>query len=332
MIADAAWQGRSGRLNKGKLGNDPSWLDYARDIGHMINTFRPPPPLVGMGHSFGAAAMVNASLFNPRLFSTLVLLDPVISQYASTPAPLSQSPAGASAYRRDVWPSREVAAASFAKSPFYKTWDKRALERWIQYGLVEGEKEGEVVLLTSRNQEVFTFLRPSWPAWDAQGKAVVKPHLVPDMPRPSVDELQKDKHLTTYPFYRPEPPFTLTRLPHVRPSVFYVLGGKSNVCTPELQRRRMEITGSGLSGSGGAKEGRVAEVIDENSGHLVPMENPRFCSQQVVQWVKGEVERWWEQEQEYEVWASGSEEQRTVLSEEFKNHIGKPAREPKAKI
>ncbi|EQL04023.1 hypothetical protein OCS_00270 [Ophiocordyceps sinensis CO18] len=38
-ISDAAWQGRSGLLNQGKLGNDPSWHDYSRDMLQLITTF-----------------------------------------------------------------------------------------------------------------------------------------------------------------------------------------------------------------------------------------------------------------------------------------------------
>jgi len=54
-IADVAQQGQSGILNEGFLGNDPSWIDHARDLLHMINLKRDqmPRPLVGIGHSMG---------------------------------------------------------------------------------------------------------------------------------------------------------------------------------------------------------------------------------------------------------------------------------------
>ena len=42
----------------------------------MINVFRMPRPLFAIGHSFGANAIVHASLLHPRLFIGLTLLDP----------------------------------------------------------------------------------------------------------------------------------------------------------------------------------------------------------------------------------------------------------------
>ncbi|PHH70769.1 hypothetical protein CDD83_5349 [Cordyceps sp. RAO-2017] len=143
-IADAAWQGRSGLLNDGKLGDDPSWLDYARDIVHLVNTFRPPRPLVGVGHSFGANALTNAALLHPRLFAALVLLDPVIGYFDSSPAYLAASPASLSVRRRDRWPSRRVAADAFHRSAYYRAWDPRVLDLWVRHGLrpVHGSGSG----------------------------------------------------------------------------------------------------------------------------------------------------------------------------------------------
>ncbi|KAI0543193.1 hypothetical protein GGR58DRAFT_451075 [Xylaria digitata] len=79
-IADVAYQGQSGLLNKDRLGNDPSWYDHARDLLYMTNVFRAemPRPIIGIGHSFGGSILTCLSLIHARLFSTLILLDPVI--------------------------------------------------------------------------------------------------------------------------------------------------------------------------------------------------------------------------------------------------------------
>src|SRR5690606_4307172 len=79
----------------------------------------------------------------------------------------------------------------------------------------------EVTLTTSKHQENFTFFRPTHPAYDARGEKVVRRDLVPDLDPKGVEK--------TYPFYRPEPALTLSRLPALRPSVFYILGGTSNL-------------------------------------------------------------------------------------------------------
>ncbi|RSL96003.1 hypothetical protein CEP52_011737 [Fusarium oligoseptatum] len=330
-IADAAWQGQSGLINKDALGNDPSWLDYARDILQMINTFRPPPPIMAVGHSFGANALTNVALLHPRLFTSLVLLDPVISHFASTPVVKGFGPAAISTYRREVWPSRAEAAASFSRSPFYQAWDPRVLQRWVDYGIRQVPGEESVTLTTTKHQEVFTFLRPSWDAYDAQGKQLINPDLAPDLD-PSLNE-----HWPTYPVYRPEGPNTLARLPHVRPSVLYVFGGSSDLSPQELQGEKMKLTGSGVGGSGGEARGRVKKVVGEQYGHLIPMEDPRFCASAAAEWIKAEVERWWADERKYHEWTLKSTEEKTTISDEFKKYVGKPGGrrtkdQPKAKI
>ncbi|KAJ3536266.1 hypothetical protein NM208_g6802 [Fusarium decemcellulare] len=186
LVADAAWQGQSGIINKDSLGNDPSWLDYARDILQMINTLQPPLPIIAMGHSFGANALTNVALIHPRLLTSLILLDPVISYFSAIPDPTIPSPASISMSRREVWPSRAEATATFHRSPFFKTWDPRVVDRWINYGITDVPGKEEVTLTTTKHQEVFNFLRPSWDAYDAQGKKLLRPELVPDLnPTPS---------------------------------------------------------------------------------------------------------------------------------------------------
>src|SRR6266516_6371983 len=162
---------------------------------------------------------------HPRLFATLVLLDPVIHTYSSVPPASGESPAQRSTFRRDIWPSRAAAAEGYAKSKFYQTWDPRVTERQIKYGLrdlptaiyplpvVHGE-ETPVTLSTTKHQEVFTFLRPNYEGSGHEGRRVDrKKH--PDV-HPGLD--------TIYPFYRPEVPRIYFRLPEVRPSVLYVFG------------------------------------------------------------------------------------------------------------
>ncbi|PTD04480.1 Abhydrolase domain-containing protein mpaH [Fusarium culmorum] len=314
-IADTAWQGQSGLINQDAIGNDPSWLDYARDILHMINTFRPPPPIMAMGHSFGANALTNVALLHPRIFTSLVLLDPVISHFASTPGASSAGPAAASMVRREVWPSRAEAAASFGRSAFYKTWDPRVLQRWIDFGIRNIPGQESVTLTTTKHQEIFTFLRPSWPAYDSQGKDIIHPEHTPDL------DTSLNRRWSTYPVYRPEGPNTVARLPNVRPSVLYVFGGKSN-------DEKMAITGTGVGGSGGEAQGRVKKVVGENNGHLVPMEDPRMCASAAADWIEAELKRWWVDERSYEEWSSKSKEDKTTVSDEFQKYIGKPAPRP----
>ncbi|PKS11431.1 hypothetical protein jhhlp_003194 [Lomentospora prolificans] len=271
IICDAAWQGQSSILNASKLGNDPGWLDYSRDI--------------------------------------------------------NQSPAAHSFRRRDVWPSREDAAKSFAKSPFYQTWDPRVLQAWVNHGLTDiaPGKSKEVTLTTTKHQEVFTFLRPTWTAFDPSGEKLVD--------RTKAPELDIEKNFPVYPFYRPEPSLTLSRVPSIRPSVLYVLGGKSNLSHPPSLSNRLRTTGAGVGGSGGVLYGRVRQVILPEQGHLVPMENPGDCARLGAEWISQEITRWKEGEaKEFEEWKAKSLKEKTVLDEEWGTRLGVPPRKPKAKI
>ncbi|KAF4634054.1 hypothetical protein G7Y89_g4067 [Cudoniella acicularis] len=176
----------NGVLNEQLLGDDPSWFDHSRDLLHMINIHRAsmPMPILGMGHSFGGNILCNLAFMHPRLLSTVILMDPVIQQHAS--APKGPSPARSSAFRRDLWPSREEAIAAFRKSKFYSTWDPRVFDRWCKYGIRETptniypNEKGAVTLTTTKNHECFTFMRPSWEGVAPDGATVLRRELVPD--------------------------------------------------------------------------------------------------------------------------------------------------------
>lgn len=264
---------------------------------------------------------------HPRLLSGLVLIDPPIWL---SPTELGFDPnnffARLSSFRRDVWPSRADAAASFKKSKLYKSWDERVFDRWIEHGLRglpaklypedqrKYSKDNPVTLSTSKHQEVFTFVRPNFAGLDASGSPIVNRQTHPDL---------NPEGSTNYPFYRPEPHDTFRNLPHLRPSVLYIFGGKSSLSHPRLRQRKMETTGAGIGGSGGAKEGRVKEVIFENIGHLLPMDGPNECSQAAVDFLAPEIQRWRREEAEFrKKWSEKGKEETTMLTEEWRKHLG----------
>ncbi|OAA70252.1 hypothetical protein ISF_02226 [Cordyceps fumosorosea ARSEF 2679] len=304
-IADCAWQGQSGILNKAKLGDDPGWFDYSRDMLQLINHFRPPRPLLGVGHSFGACALVKLSLFHPRLFSGLVLVDPVIATHHPSFLAAYLQPPTMSARRRDLWPSRAAAAAALRRSPFYQTWDPRVFDRWIAHGLTPTtEGEGEVTLTTTKHQEVFTFSRPSFHAVTADGSGV-EVDLVPDM--------DTSRGVMT-PVYRPEPGAVFDQLPHLRPPALWVFGGASYMSTESMREEKVSATGVGLGGSGGVKAGRVKEVVGEEWGHLIPLEAPAFVGRAAAAAAAEAVGRWREEERAYEAWAARPLEDKARIS------------------
>ncbi|KIX04650.1 uncharacterized protein Z518_05520 [Rhinocladiella mackenziei CBS 650.93] len=333
-IADVAQQGQSSVLNEELLGNDPNWNDHPRDLLHLINWKRDqmPRPLIGIGHSMGGNHLVNLAYIHPRLLTTLVLIDPVIQVYSSVAPEAGPSPARLSSFRRDVWPSREDAAQSFKTSKFYQAWDPRVLDCWIKYGLrdmptllhpAEKNKPGPppVTLTTPLHQEVFTFLRPNYEGNGYQGKAVNRkthPDLNPSLP-------------TIYPFYRAEGPQAFFRLEELRPSVLYIFGGRSDVGTPEACKAKMDRTGVGVGGSGGAAAGRVRSVLFEDIGHLIAMEAVERTADHASEWIGSEMTRWKEDEAEHErYWNSKSLIEKQTIDDQWKKMIGGPmTRKPK---
>lgn len=262
---------------------------------------------------------------HPRLFSTLILLDPVIQREPVTSgAPGGPSLAQLSSFRRDIWPSRAEAAQWFRKSKFHQAWDERVLDRWIEHGLrdlptkvypqspFEGSTETPVTLATSKHHEVFTFIRPSFECSDTDGNPSVNRQRFPDM-----------GNETIYPFYRPESAVVFRHLPHLRPSVLYIFGGQSFISPPERRRQKMETTGTGVGGSGGAQEGRVLETVLEHVGHLIPMEAVDECAQKTADFLAPELQRWRETQDAFrKAWAEKEHRQKFTIPEEWKTHLG----------
>ena len=204
-----------------------------------------------------------------------------------------------STLRQDIWPSWEEAEAAFRKSKFYRKWDSRVLERWLQYGLREvptalypslsSTPEGAVTLTTSKHQEAWSYARP---CFDVQVQDDVLSNnrvLYPDLDISA---------LRTHPFYRPESNLTLSSLPMVRPSVLYVFAQQSFMSSPSIQDEKMALTGSGIGGSGGAKEGQVEKVVLSGVSHLLTMEAVITCAEVATNWLNRRLKQFKSEEQE----------------------------------
>jgi len=233
-----------------------------------------------------------------------------------------------STFRRDLWPSREAAVTSFNKSAFYKSWDPRVLKRWNKFGLrvtptviyPETLTPG-VTLSTTSAQEVFTYGRPNYELYGVAGKPIN---------RTTHADIEPISYDSTYKFYRSEMGLVYRRLPEVRPSVLYVRGGISTVGTDESHGARVSCTGTGIGGSGGEEEGRVAGVIFEGVGHLVPMEAPDRTAQVAAEWIGRQVNRLMKEEARWQRWwDSRSSKQKQEIDDVWRENIGGPPKRAK---
>ena len=342
-IADVAQQGMSGVLNEDKLGNDPSWYDHSRDLLYMVNHFRKEMsrPLVGIGHSMGGNVLVSLAYMHPRLLTSLVLIDPVIyNGFPVDPDGSHFAYPQASTFRRDRWPSRSEAALAVRKSKFYQSWDPRVLDLWIKHGLRSlptaiypkehggfdrsGNDDSPVTLTTTKHQEVFTFLRPNFDGVDVNGNPIVNSRTHPDLDMKALD---------IYPFYRPEPTAVFTDLPRLRPGTLYIFGGRSDLSPPDLRKQKMERTGTGVGGSGGAKAGKVKEVVLEDVGHLVPMEAVARSASAAAEWLTSDLRRWESEEADFKrEWEAKEKRAKFTINEEWKKHVGGDPRRKSEKL
>lgn len=263
----------------------------------MINHFRKamPRPLVGIGHSMGGCQIANLALIHPRVFASVLLIDPVIQHELNPRA--NMSPAQASTLRRDWWPSRQAAAEAFLRNPFYRSWDPRVFSLWMQHGLRDvptetypeaaaassrGSHEGApVTLTTTKHQEVFTFLRPL----QYEGS--------------EGSTLSRSTHADAFgtapgagaDFYRPEPIQVFHALPQLWPSCLYIFAEHSDLSSAESRRLKMERTGKSTGGSGGVADGLVKEVVIAGAGHFVAFEKPAEVAAAMGQWLDVEMPR-----------------------------------------
>lgn len=340
-IADVAHQGYSSVLNEDKIGNDPSWLDHSRDLLHMVNTFsrQMPRPIIGVAHSMGGCQLANLALLHPRLFESLILIDPVIQGKVSLIG--NVSPAFASANRRDLWPSRAEAAKSFKKSKFYQAWDPRVLDRWVEHGLRDGPtklypnaKQGEVTLTTTKHQEVMVFLRPNFKNRSGETEPDSADFTLsnPKLNRRTHADLTPDEQ-PQHPFYRGESTIVFNQLPALRPSVFYVFGSLSSLTNDAIIEEKLSRTGTGVGGSGGRTEGRVASVTLQDVGHLIPMERVEESADHIGKWIGKEMVRFWDwEEKTRDEWGSKKGIERSVMSDRFVEELNGVMTKRKAKL
>ncbi|KAM0752375.1 alpha/beta-hydrolase [Meredithblackwellia eburnea MCA 4105] len=130
---------------------------------HQLDNARtpaPPPPrpphqnLVLVGHSLGGGATGYAGTTHPGLFGGLIFVDPVLNPSEKTTSGL----AGGALIRKDRWKDRTDAKDGFLKKEFFRAWDSRVLENYVDFGLKEDAKG--VTLKGKGKHEAVVFADP----------------------------------------------------------------------------------------------------------------------------------------------------------------------------
>jgi pimeloyl-ACP methyl ester carboxylesterase len=290
--ADVAHHSASYILNEDIIGDEPHWFDSSRDLLQMVNYFQTemPPPIVGVGQSWGCVTLTMMSIFHPRLFTGIISMEPVFAtgyKYKKRKGDKDVRPdrfhfATLMANRKDVWSSREQAREQFAANPYYAAFDPRVFERVVKYDLRDIPSENgsakPVTLTTPKSMEVYTMMRPDPP--------------FPGYPE-APDYQKRGKNTTVIAgFYRDESRQAFESLANVHPPVLYVWGTLSQLHDSDYAEGVVKQTGTGHMGGGGVAKGQVKETFVDGAHHPLPLEKPKGAAEAVADWVLDVLKKW----------------------------------------
>ena len=287
---DVAHHGESYLLNEAIIGDEPHWLDPARDMLHTVNHFQSeiPPPIYGIGQSWGCVHILMMSVFHSRLFAGMIMMEPTfetghrLQSYGETaPRKYSDSRITLLAKRRDTWPSREEARTRLRKSAYFAHYDPRVFKRLIKFGLRDkptAQHPHAVTLSTPKAQEVGSFGRPDPP--------------LPGYPSAPDYKTRSEETVLVPGFYRGEVTQIRQVLPIIHPPLLYLWGTESDIGNSAYPQRIIGQTGVGREGGGGTTTGQVKSKYIEGGDHLIPYKLPRQAAESINKWMRAALKQW----------------------------------------
>jgi lipase len=147
------------------------WADFGHDLAALAVALDA-QDAVGVGHSLGAHALVQAAAYQPGRFARLVLIDPTIFAPAEYHRPLP--PSGAlhpAAARKNRFDSAQAMFDRFVERPPYHVFDRQALRDYCDHGLRPADGgsgfqlacdpafEGKVYPLAQQNLGIYASIR-----------------------------------------------------------------------------------------------------------------------------------------------------------------------------
>lgn len=290
-IADQAHQGDSAVMNDELVANDSHWFDHSRDVIQMVNTFRQHMrrPLVAVGHSMGGTQAVATATFHPRLFEAVVLIDTAMTM---TMAGNIRQMFTFAWKKPEKFATSEEVVRYVKANPLFKTWDRRAVERYIDSAFHDAptalHPDHSIKFKSSIFSEIRNTSRPNPDKVTFEGS-------VTEAERYQYPDIGTDSPLVS-PVYNPHTGQAYRWLPSLRPAALYILGEGSVICPPESLEHRTNITGTGPGGSGGVAAGNV-KAVTLNGGHFLPMTNIEGTAETAGEWVAERIEKWRRQEE-----------------------------------
>lgn len=164
------------------------WRRYGDDAeaaALAVAAESPRGPLVGFGHSMGAACLLMVALRQPGLFQRLVLFEPIVFPDGLAPLDGHENPLVEGARRRrSRFPSYDEAFRNFASKPPMGSFTPAALEAYVRFGFAEGP-DGSVHLKCLPEVEAATFSMGSrHGTWELLGDIATPVTVVTGRPEP----------------------------------------------------------------------------------------------------------------------------------------------------
>jgi lipase len=120
-----------------------SWRTFGEDMAALARTLGL-AGAIGVGHSTGGHALTLAAAHDPRLFSALLLIEPVIMSKAVYRMQLPEE--HFAARRRNHWASPDEMFDRFKGRPPFNRWDPAVLRDYCDYGLLPAADGDRFVL------------------------------------------------------------------------------------------------------------------------------------------------------------------------------------------
>ena len=145
-------------------GNDGfGWDLLSRDVIEILADVE--SPVVGVGHSCGAALIARAEILAPGRFSSLVLIEPIVRPppYGRFPEPLAEG----ALRRRRRFATRQEAIDRF-RSRGFGNWTDEMLALYVDHGFVHSDAGLDLKCRPETESEVFIEGR-NHDTWDHLG-------------------------------------------------------------------------------------------------------------------------------------------------------------------
>lgn len=242
-----------------------------------------PPPIIGIGQSWGGYPITRAALIHPRLFTAIIGIEPYLIAGEKEDSGFAAGASLGMIRKKENWNSLEEARSSILKNSYFAAFDRNVFEKVMQHDF-RTTADGQVTLVTPKAQELATMVR-------------IKPEA--GITSESASEYTNAVEQTVARgFYRLEPAVISHEICNLRPAALYVFGSISLV-GQGLRRYVMENTGIGPLGNGGRKSNMVSDVVVEGASHPIPLEMPKEAAQAMVPWLQEQIKRWDEQLEVY---------------------------------